>query len=138
MNNLYSKLQQVLEIDVLLVCHVVQTILSMDLSTSLVEMTAHRVILRVPGKTSRLTIIALLLLHPNDGENLCDNDTPKDTPDYQNALESVDLKSVWLATSLKHILRQRQEIRTYCGANFESKMYGVMMLPTELPALKDV
>jgi len=93
LNKLYSHLQQVLEVDVLLVCHVLQTVLSVDLSTCLMEMAAHRVIDRVPGKTSRLALIALLLLHPGDEKNLSDNNTPEDAPDDQDTLESVDLKT---------------------------------------------
>jgi len=57
------------------------------------EMTAHRVIDRVPGKTSRFTLIALFLLHPGDEKNLSDNNTPQDAPDDQDALESVDLET---------------------------------------------
>jgi len=62
-----------------------------DLGTCLMEMTAHRIIDGVPRKTSRLTLIALLFLHPGDKDDLGDNDTPEDAPDDQDALESVDL-----------------------------------------------
>jgi len=93
LTKLQSHLQQVLEVDVLLVCHVLQTVLSVDLGTCLMEMAAHRVIDRVPRKTGRLTLIALLLLHPGDEDDLSDNDSPEDAPDYQDALESVDLKA---------------------------------------------
>jgi len=94
MTKLHPKLQQVLEVDVLLVCHVLQTVLSVDLSTCLMEMAAHRVIDRIPRKTSRLALIALLLLHPGDENDLSDNDSPEDAPNYQDALESVDLKTI--------------------------------------------
>jgi len=93
LTKLQSRLQQVLEVNVLLVCHVLQTVLSVDLSTSLMEMAAHRVIDGVPRKTGRLTLIALLLLHPGDEDYLSDNYSPEDAPDYQDALESVDLKA---------------------------------------------
>jgi len=57
------------------------------------EMAAHRVIDGIPGKASRLALIALLLLHPGDEDDLSDNDTPEDAPDYQDALDSVDLET---------------------------------------------
>ena len=93
LTKLQSHLQQVLEVDVLLVCHVLQTILSVDLSTCLMEMAAHRVIDGVPRETGRLTLIALLLLHPGDKNNLSDNYSPEDAPDYQDAFEGIDLKA---------------------------------------------
>ena len=65
----------------------------MDLSTCLMEMAAHRVIDGVPRKTGCLTLIALLLLHPGDKNDLSDDYSPEDAPDYQDALKSVDLKT---------------------------------------------
>ena len=70
------RLQQVAEVKVLLVGHVGQTILAVHFCTSLVEVAFHGVVDEVPGKTSRLTLISLLLLHPRDEEYLSDNDTP--------------------------------------------------------------
>jgi hypothetical protein len=69
-----------LEVNVLLVRHILQTVLAMYLGTSLVEIVAHRVIDWVPGEASCLTLVALLLLHPGDEEDLKDDDTPEDAP----------------------------------------------------------
>ena len=74
------ELQEILEVDVLLVRHVLQTILTMHVRISLVIMPAHRVINWVPRKTGSLTLVGLLLLHPCDEEKLCDNNTPENAP----------------------------------------------------------
>ena len=65
-----------MEVDILLVCHILQTILAVHLGTSLMELVAHGVVDGVSGKASRLALVALLLLHPCDEEDLEDDYTP--------------------------------------------------------------
>lgn len=115
------KLQQVLEVDVLLVSHILQTVLAMNFGTSLVEMTAHRIVDRISRKTGCFTLIALLLLHPGNQDNLSDDDTPKNAPDCQDTLESIDLERRMVSDELRPE-RWNRELLTYCGANFASKM----------------
>lgn len=113
-----SQLQQVSEVDVLLVCHVLKTILTMHLGAGLVKFVVHRVVDKVSWKTGSLALVHLLLLHPRDEENLKYDHAPKDAPNGQDALESIDLETVshkLTAADSKHGL-------TYCGANFELKM----------------
>ena len=86
-----NKLQQILEVNILLIRHILEPILAMDLCTSLVELAAHGVVHRVSGKTGRLTLVRLLLLHPSDEYDLSNDDTPENTPDAQNAFKRVDL-----------------------------------------------
>lgn len=86
-----SSLQQVREVKVLLVGHVLQTVLAVDLCTSFVELVSHRVILEDSGKSSCLALVALLLLAPSDVQDLEHHDHPEDDPDDQDTLESIDL-----------------------------------------------
>lgn len=86
-----NKLQQILEVNVLLIRHILEPILAMDLRTSLVELAAHGVVHRVSGKPGRLTLVRLLLLHPSDEDDLSNDDTPENTPDAQDAFKRVDL-----------------------------------------------
>ena len=71
---LLSKLQQVLEVDVLLIRHVLQPILAVDLRPGLVEVLAHGVIDRVPGDTRLLALVCLLFRFPADDDDLEDDD----------------------------------------------------------------
>lgn len=75
------ELQEILEVDVLLVRHVLQTILTMHIRISLVIMPTHRVINWVSRKTGSFALVGLLLLHPYDEEKLGDNNTPENAPD---------------------------------------------------------
>lgn len=84
-------LKQVLEVQILLVRHILQAVLAMNLSTSLVKLLAHGVIDKLSGKTGSLALVALLLLHPGDEEDLADDDGPENAPDGQDTLEGVDL-----------------------------------------------
>ena len=84
-------LQQVLEVDVLLVRHVLQTILSVNLSASLVEVLLHGVIDWVSRDAGLLTRVRLLLRHPGDEDDLEDDDGEEEAPNDQDALECVDL-----------------------------------------------
>lgn len=92
-----SSLQQVREVKVLLVGHVLQTVLAVDLCTSFVELVSHRVILEDSGKSSCLALVTLLLLAPSDVQDLEHDDHPEDDPDDQDTLESIDL-NISLAT----------------------------------------
>jgi hypothetical protein len=90
--NLKAHLQQVLEVDVLLVRHILQTVLAVDLGTCFMEMAAHRKVDRVPGKTGRLALVALLILHPGDEDDLQDDYTTENAPNSQYTLKRVDLE----------------------------------------------
>ena len=83
--------KQVLEVQVLLVGHILQTILAVDLCTSLVELVAHGKVLESSGESGCFTLIALLLLTPSDVQDLKDDNHPEDNPDDQNTLESIHL-----------------------------------------------
>lgn len=63
----------------------------MDLRTRLMELAAHTVVHKVPRQAGSLALVALLLDHPQDVENLQDNDAPEDAPDGENTFEGVDL-----------------------------------------------
>lgn len=89
-------LQQILEVNVLLVSHVLKTILAMDFGSSFMEGTTHGVIDNVPRDTRCLTLVGLLLLHPRNEHDLSHNNSPKDAPDSQYAFESVDLEDITL------------------------------------------
>ena len=65
----------------------------MNLGTSFVELITHRQILDDSGESSCFTLIALLLLHPGDVDDLEDDDGPKDAPDDENTFQGVDLNS---------------------------------------------
>jgi hypothetical protein len=79
---------------ILLVRHILETVLAVDLGTRFVELVAHREIDRVPRKAGRLTLIALLRLHPGDEEDLGDDYAPENAPDSQDTFEGVGLKMV--------------------------------------------
>jgi hypothetical protein len=87
-------LQQILEVQILFVGHILQAILAMDLFARFVELSTHGVIDKISWKTSCFTLIAFLLLHPGDQEDLCDDDAPEDAPDSQDAFESIDLDQI--------------------------------------------
>lgn len=65
----------------------------MHLSVGILLVSAHRVVYGVSRKTSCLTLIALLLLHPHDDEDLCNHDAPKNTPNRQNTFEGIYLEA---------------------------------------------
>ena len=64
MHRLFPQLQQVLEVDVLFVRHVLETILSMHVDITILLMSTHRIVDKVSWKTSCLTFVTLFLLHP--------------------------------------------------------------------------
>jgi len=84
-------LQEILEVDVLSIGHVLQTILGMDFLASRVILPTHRVIHGVPWETSCFTLVALLLLHPCDNKDLGNDNREENAPDCQDTLESIDL-----------------------------------------------
>lgn len=53
----------------------------MHLGTSLLELIVHRVIDEVPREPCSLSLVALLLLHPAEEEDLGDDYAPQDAPD---------------------------------------------------------
>lgn len=63
----------------------------MDLGPGFVEIVAHGVVDKVSRETRCFTLVALLLLYPDNVQNLDDDDTPENAPDDQDAFESVDL-----------------------------------------------
>lgn len=63
----------------------------MNLGTSLVEFAAHGEILNNSGKSGCFALVALLLLHSGDVEDLENDNGPKDAPNNQDSLESIDL-----------------------------------------------
>ena len=67
--------------------------LSVDLSTGLLELPAHRVVDQVTRETGSLTLVCLLLLHPPDQDDLQHDDTPENAPDRQNSFERIDLNN---------------------------------------------
>jgi hypothetical protein len=92
-------LQEVLEVDVLLVGHVLKTVLPVNLRASLVKLATHGVINRVSWEAGCFALVTLLLLHPCDEDNLNNDNSPKNAPYGKNALKSVDLGSPRLATN---------------------------------------
>lgn len=94
-----TRSQQVLEVRVVLVRHILQAVLAVDLGARLVEVLAHRVIDQVSWQAELLALVPLLLDQPGDVEDLGDDDHPEDDPDYEDALEGVDLDDVldWVA-----------------------------------------
>ena len=69
-------LQEILEVEVLLVCHIPEAVLAVDLGACFVVLAAHGVIDKFSGQAGSLTLIAFLLLHPGDEEDLKNNNTP--------------------------------------------------------------
>ena len=88
---LCSQLQQVLEVNILLIRHVLKTVLTVNLGTSLVELPAHGVVDEISWKAGCFTLICLPLLHPGDEEDLGNDNTPKNAPYGQDAFEGIDL-----------------------------------------------
>jgi len=86
-----SLLKQVLEVQILLVSHILQTVLAVNLCTGLVELVAHGKVLEGSGQSGCFTLVSLLLLDPSDVQDLKDDDYPEDDPNDQNTLESIDL-----------------------------------------------
>ena len=87
----HNALQQILEVDILLVRLITQTMLAMHLRTGLMEVATHGEIRWVAWQTGGLTSIGLLLLHVADEQDLANNNTPEDTPDCEDAFKGVDL-----------------------------------------------
>lgn len=85
------RLQKVAEIQVLLISHISKAVLAMYLGTGLLKCSIHGMIDEVPGKTGCLAVVALLLLHPCDEDDLSNDYNPQDTPDDHDALERVHL-----------------------------------------------
>jgi hypothetical protein len=90
--NLHIRLQQVLEVQVLLVRHILQTVLAVDFFSSFVEVAAHGVVDKISRQTGGFTLVLLLLLHPCDEEDLSNDDTPENAPNRQDAFESIYLE----------------------------------------------
>jgi hypothetical protein len=63
----------------------------MDLLSGFVELSAHGVVDEISSKASRFTLVAFLLLHPRNQKDLCDDNSPENAPNNQDALESIDL-----------------------------------------------
>lgn len=87
-----SLLKQVLEVQILLVGHILQTILAVNLCTSLMVLIAHGKVLEGSGESGCFTLISLLLLNPSDIQDLKDDNHPENDPDDQNTLKSIDLE----------------------------------------------
>jgi hypothetical protein len=84
--------KQVLEVQVLLVGHILQTVLAMNFCSSLVVLSAHREVLEGSRESGCFTLVPLLLLDPGDVQDLEDDNHPEDDPDDQYSLESIDLE----------------------------------------------
>lgn len=83
--------KQVLEVQILLVGHILQTVLAVNFCSSLVVLSAHGEVLECSRESGCFTLVSLLLLNPSDVQDLKDDNHPEDDPDNQYSLESIDL-----------------------------------------------
>lgn len=83
--------QEVLEVGVLPVGHILQSILSMDLRARLMELFAHGVIHQIAWQTQRFTLCLLLSLEMHDCEDLEYDYQEEHTPNCEDAFKCVDL-----------------------------------------------
>lgn len=71
-----------------------QTVLTVYFGAGLMKLVVHGVVDNVSRKTSLLTLVLLLLLHPHNKQDLEYDHTPKDAPNGQNSLEGINLNNV--------------------------------------------
>lgn len=75
----------------MLIRHIRQSILSVNLRTSLMKVLAHREVLEIGRQARGDAVLLLLLLQTGYDEHLEDDHAPEDAPDCEDTAEGVYL-----------------------------------------------